>query len=76
MPSKRRSGNRPSQDRTDTRDTRETIDPFYNRENIRRNIYLFIYIDLCVCVCVRERERERVITDKESWKTEIKMEGR
>ena len=25
MPSKRRSGNRPSQDRTDTRDTRETI---------------------------------------------------
>ena len=39
MPSKRRSGNRPSQDRTDTLDTRETIGLFYNRENIRRNMY-------------------------------------
>ena len=39
MPSKRRSGNRPSQDRTDTRDTRETIALFYNCENIRRYIY-------------------------------------
>ena len=38
IPSKRRSGNRPSQDRTDTRDTRKTIGPFYNRENLRRNI--------------------------------------
>ena len=44
MPSKRRSGTRPSQDRTDTRDTRKTIGPFYNRENLRRNIYIYIYI--------------------------------
>ena len=29
MPSKRRSGYRPSQDRTDTWDTLKTIDPFY-----------------------------------------------
>ena len=35
---------------SDTRDTRETISPFYNRENIRRNthththIYIYIYI--------------------------------
>ena len=28
MPSKRRSGIRPSQDRTDTRDTRKTIGPY------------------------------------------------
>ena len=34
MPSKRRFGNRPSEDRTDTRDTRETYGPFYNRENL------------------------------------------
>ena len=40
MPSKRRSGNRPSKDRTDKRDTRKTIGPFYNRENLRRNIYI------------------------------------
>ena len=42
MPSKHRSENRPSQDRTDTRDTRKTIGPFYNRENIRRNIYIWL----------------------------------
>ena len=35
MPSKRRSRNRPSQDRTDTRDTRKTIGPY---------IYIYIYI--------------------------------
>ena len=50
VPSKRRSRNRPFQDRTDTRDTRETISVSYNRENIRRNthththIYIYIYI--------------------------------
>ena len=43
MPSKRRFGNRPSQNRTETRDTRETIGPFYNRENIRRNIVCVYY---------------------------------
>ena len=31
MPSKRRSGNRPTQDRTDTRDTRKTIGPYIYR---------------------------------------------
>ena len=41
--------NRPSQDRTDTRDTRKTIGPFYNRENLRRNIYIYIHT-----VCVSE----------------------
>ena len=56
MPSKCRSGNRPSQDRTDTRDSRETIGLFYNRENIRRNIYIYISCE-CVgwCECVGER---------------------
>ena len=69
MPSKRRSGNRPSQDRTDTRETRKTIGPFYNRENIRRNIrrnthtylyihiYMYIYIHTyihTVCTCVNK----------------------
>ena len=42
--------NRPSQDRTDTRDTLQTIGPFYNRENLRRNIYIYImYIVLNGC---------------------------
>ena len=43
MLSKRRSRIRPSQDRTDTRDTRETIGLFYNCKNICRNIYIYIY---------------------------------
>ena len=36
--------NRPSQDRANTRDTRESIGLFYNHENIIRNIYIYIYI--------------------------------
>ena len=39
MPSKHWSGNRPSQDQADTRDTRETIGLFYNRKT-----YLGTYI--------------------------------
>ena len=34
----------PSQDRTDMRDTRKTIGPFYNCENLRRNIYIYVCI--------------------------------
>ena len=41
MPSKRRSGNRPSKDRTDTRDTRETIGLY---------IYIYIYIYICILI--------------------------
>ena len=39
MPSKRRSGNRPSQDRTGTRDTRETISIVYIYNVFRRPVY-------------------------------------